>query len=155
VRPSTLQFRCAPIVAPAIGVAHVPRVALVADPHENVSVASRTSYDAGCPVPSLTSVNVNVAPLSLVAVSARSVTWSGLARALLASIVGEPAATPGSVIGCSPASHANTAASERLSKAHRIRDRRWNNLNANGIVLHSFHNWFLERKKGRQLCNSA
>src|SRR4029077_678690 len=46
-RPSTVQVRRAPTVAPITGVAQVPRVTMEARPHETAPAAYRTSYSAG------------------------------------------------------------------------------------------------------------
>ena len=106
--PKTVHVRSAPIALPASGVAHVPRVTLGSDPpHEIGATPKRTSQLAGSPVPSLTSVNARVAPVSVTPTTARFVTVPGLLTgavtvlaavpatpSLVAVIVAVPAATP-------------------------------------------------------------
>src|SRR5689334_12570623 len=54
VSPTTVQVSEAPMVVPLTGVAHVPAVMLEAAPQLSGGRATRTSYDAGAPVPSST-----------------------------------------------------------------------------------------------------
>ena len=75
--PSTVQLRRAPIDVPAIGTLQVPRVTSGAVGQEIMPAAQRTSYFAGKPVPSLTSVNDSVTELSVTAETVRSVTVPG------------------------------------------------------------------------------
>ncbi len=105
-RPSTVQFRAAPIVLPATGVAHVPSVTSVADAQEIVPAAKRMSYCAGWPVPSPTSVKERVTELAVTPATARLLTVPGFVTvavtviaawplwpSLVAVIVAEPADT--------------------------------------------------------------
>jgi hypothetical protein len=48
-------------------------------------------------------------------------------------------------------SHAASAAVENRTRAHRIRARRWDSLNVNGILLRSLYSSALGQKKSRQL----
>jgi len=62
---------------PAIGTWHVPRDTSVAELHVNGAIAIRTSYFAGCPVPSFTSVKESVTELSVAEATAKSLTVPG------------------------------------------------------------------------------
>ncbi len=74
-----MQVLVAPIVLPASGVVQVPRDTEVADPQESAPAAQRTSYLAGSPVPSVTSMNERVTELSVTLGTAKLPTVPGFA----------------------------------------------------------------------------
>jgi hypothetical protein len=78
VRLVTVQVFVLPTAVPCNGVEHVPDVTLPACPHEIVGVANLTSYCAGRPVPSFTSVNDSVTEVEFVCDTDRFVTVPGL-----------------------------------------------------------------------------
>ena len=65
------------MVVPASGVVHVPLVTLVADPQLIVPGANLTSYLAGAPTPSVTSVKLNVAEVGVTLDTERLLTVPG------------------------------------------------------------------------------
>ncbi len=72
-----MQVRRAPITVPAIGSWHVPCDTSCPELHVNGAIANRTSYVAGCPVPSFTSVKDRVTELAVGEATARSLTVPG------------------------------------------------------------------------------
>src|SRR5437773_6152042 len=79
-RPSTVQVLAAPIWVPASGVAQVPEATEDAEPQEITGESKRTSYLAGLPVPSLTSVKDRVTLLEPVLDTLRLETAPGGGR---------------------------------------------------------------------------
>src|ERR1700741_3370552 len=65
------------MTVPLIGTWHVPRATAAAELQFSGASANRTSYFAGCPVPSFASVNESVTELSVAPATARSVTVPG------------------------------------------------------------------------------
>ena len=72
-----MQVFVPPIVVPRSGVEQVPEVTLLAEPQLSVGVANLTSYLAGLPVPSFTSVNERVAEVDVVLAIERLLTVPG------------------------------------------------------------------------------
>jgi len=72
-----VHVKRAPTAVPTTGVEHVPSVTVVAEPQSIGGSAKRTTYRAGCPSPSSTSVNESVAEFWVTASTARSVTVPG------------------------------------------------------------------------------
>ena len=81
-----MQVNAAPIAVPDNGVLQLPLAVDLAEPHDIGASCQRTSYFAGCPVPSSTWVNVNVIEVLSVEATAKSVTVPGLETAAAAIV---------------------------------------------------------------------
>ena len=92
-KPSTVQVLVAPIWLPTRGTAQVPKLTLGAEPQDMVGEDRRTSYLAGLPVPSLTSVKDKVTLFDATLATVRLETVPGRVGITAAAIVndlGEP-----------------------------------------------------------------